>query len=112
MATMTGNRGSVRWSSAAPTLPSSPSELSFRVGVVLSLAWVAEFGAGLLVFHIASTMWVGSTFVFGEVGVACLEIREGDDTCWGEVMTMTPVCDVADAAMVVVVGSSPACSWD
>ena len=35
-----------------------------------------------------------ATFVFGEVGVAFSEIREGDDACWGEVMTMTPVGDV------------------
>ena len=28
------------------------------------------------------------------------------------VATMMGVCDVGDAAMVVVVGSSPACSWD
>ena len=100
MATMTGSRWSVRWSSAAPALHSSPSELSFRVGVVLSLARVAEFGAGLLVFHIASTIWVGSTFVFGEVGVACSEIREGDDACWGEVMAMTSVCDVDETLYV------------
>ena len=45
-------------------------------------------------------MWVGSTFVFGEVGVAFSEIREGDEACWGEVMTMTPVCDVDETLYV------------
>ncbi|EMS54375.1 hypothetical protein TRIUR3_22298 [Triticum urartu] len=47
-----------------------------------------------------STVWVGLTFVFGEVGVAFSEIREGDGACWGEVMTMTPVCDVDETLYV------------
>nr|BAK04577.1 predicted protein [Hordeum vulgare subsp. vulgare] len=71
MATMTVSRWHVRWSSVAPALHSSPSELSFRVGFVLSLTRVAEFGTGLLVFHTASTVWVESTSVFEEVG-SCL----------------------------------------
>ena len=33
-------------------------------------------------------------FIFGEVGVACSEFREGDEVCWGEVMTMTLGCDL------------------
>lgn len=45
-------------------------------------------------------MKIGSMFVFGEVGVACSEIREDDDTYWGEVMTMTPMCDLGEALYV------------
>ena len=59
VATMTGSRWSVRWSSAALTLHSSPSEPSFRVGAVLSLTRVAEFGAGFLVFHTALRCGLG-----------------------------------------------------
>ena len=61
---------------------------------------VTEFGAGFLVFHTASTVWVASTFVFGEVRVAYSETREGNEACWGEVMTMTPMCDVDETLYV------------
>ena len=67
------------WSFGAPTLHCSPSELSIRVGAVLPLMQVAEFGIGLFVFHMASMVRVRLMFIFSEVGVACSEIREGND---------------------------------
>ena len=70
---------SVRWSFRVPTLHCSPSELSIRVGAVLPLMQVAEFGIGLFVFHMASMVRVRLMFIFSEVGVACSEIREGND---------------------------------
>lgn len=69
---------------------------------MLSLTRVAEFGTGILVFHTASTLWVGSTSVFREVEVACSVIRDGDDACWGEVMTMTSVCYVDETFYINV----------
>ena len=44
-------------------------------------------------------------FIFNEVGVAFSEIREVDDACWGEAMTMKPVCNLNETLYVRCVWS-------
>lgn len=78
-------------------LRSSPSESELRC----SWRKVAEFLAQVFLCHLtASTVRIGSMFVFAEVGVASLEFSKGDDASWGQMMTMTPVCDLGEALYV------------
>lgn len=55
-------------------------------------AHVTGSGAGFMHLHMASSMWVGSSIAYGEVGVLCSEFRDGDDASKGGVMTMMPTC--------------------
>ena len=71
------------WSSFE-ALHQSRSHAAFDAG-----GWVWHESYGFL-HGLYGEGWV--EVVFGKVGVACSETREGDDACWGEVMAMTPEC--------------------